>query len=278
MSAGLARRRPVDGGFQTCPLPARLADGVYEQLLPQERILWYGRPDPEIMMRRLTSRGLFSLIAFLVAVHWPILPLDVLSFEHNRVFTIVWLQGAGLAAIGVALWATVPVWRQARRTAFVVTDRRFFALCLWPWRRVASYSPQDVGAVGLRSGPGGVGDVWLVRSRSSTARVPRRAALEAVAEAREVADLLGDLAAQSPRRPRPVCPWWRVLSSLAMFAAGAVILGHSLEGFDSLKMWYGVPVGVLLLALSVRAIANLVAIRRLRIDHGGVPRPAGGGR
>ena len=143
-------------------LPADVRALVRRELADGERLVWIGQP----IVRALTPA---TLVPLLFSIPWTAFALFWM-WGASQASWLFALFGLPFVAVGVGM-LTAPVWvaRAARRTAYVITDRR--AIVVRPSApsqlSVRSFTPAELGSLERRERPDGSGDVVFTRDLAS---------------------------------------------------------------------------------------------------------------
>ncbi len=133
-----------------------LPERFRSELLPGERILWTGQPDPNVVF----DRGDFLLVPFSLlwggfAIFWEASAIA----QHGGPFFAIWgipFVGVGLHFIGGRF--VYKRWKK-RRTFYAVTDRRAMVLSEGTRRTVEAVFLKDVPTINRSTRPSGIGSV-----------------------------------------------------------------------------------------------------------------------
>lgn len=176
---------------------------LLRELLPGERLLWSGRPDP----RRLWS--VFAI--WLFAVPWT-----TFALFWEAMATLPWFAGKGMPdalrlgfgvvfplfglpfiAIGVVMLAMpLRALARARVTAYGLTERRLFSVTAGTSRSATSVLIDQMGPIEVRAGRDGCGTLRVQtgsRVDCDGDRVTERFEVAAVADVSRLEGLLLDL-------------------------------------------------------------------------------------
>lgn len=180
-------------------LPGRLGDRLQDELGDNEHILWLGQPIP----RRF---ALTSLPAVLFAIPWTAFALFWIAGasgfkvpDFSKGFDFFPLFGVPFVLIGLAM-LSAPLWmiRKAKRTAYVITDRRAIIFSGGFSINIRSFSPEAFGNTERRQRADGSGDIVFADNLSYTGdncRPIARAGFIAIPNVKEAERLLRDVAA-----------------------------------------------------------------------------------
>jgi hypothetical protein len=138
-------------------------------LEPGEVILWQGRPRPGRLARKALPSVLFGLPWTAFALLWTALASTPLLSERQAGLSLGGslcfpLFGLPFVLVGFSLLGA-PLWeaRRARRTRYLVTDRRVVLLELGQTDSARSLLPAELGGLELRPHRDGSGDLVLLR-------------------------------------------------------------------------------------------------------------------
>jgi len=185
---------------QAATLPAELADAVRSALAPGEQVAWCTQPRVGLYVRRivpvavLLAAGMVGSAAVFVVALRSVGEGLAGRVLLPAVFVLLELP----TALFVVLFAVL-MRRGARRTAYVITDRRAIVLC-GGGRKVVSFAAGDLGKLRVRRRSDGSGDVTF---RSPCRRLggvflnPPAVGFLAIDDVDRAAGLLRGLAAQA---------------------------------------------------------------------------------
>lgn len=150
-----------------------------QQLIAGERVLWAGRPDPRRLAGQLVPVLLVGLfvIGFMIAwmgtaAGWTLPNLRKgFGIEWvGLVFALLGLPGLwfGLRLLGGPLWSL----RNARRTLYVVTDRRALILDASSQGKPREFLPARLRKVVVKRRPDGSGSILFRRSAAQPGETP----------------------------------------------------------------------------------------------------------
>lgn len=172
-------------------------------LLPGERVLWSGRPNPGLRFVKSNPGNLVGGCIFTgFALFWT-----------SAAFAMTWLSdappffrfvfplfGLPFVAIGLAILfgSTFSVARDAKRTAYAITDKRLITVVEKGSREVNSFNLERLESTDLQEGGDGVGTITFTISRRDRDRLIQqqrigastRLALEMVPDAASVFAIL----------------------------------------------------------------------------------------
>ncbi|HUW57483.1 MAG TPA: hypothetical protein VMZ92_12670 [Planctomycetota bacterium] len=136
-------------------------DLVNRQLAPDERVLWAGQPVPGRLARR-------TLPIVFVGIAWTAVILFLMWAASTfwRILAVgVSVLAVPLLLIGLAmLLSPLLAVRKARRTTYVVTDRRAIVIAGFFSRSVECFGPGHLRTLRLDEDPDGSGDVAFAHS------------------------------------------------------------------------------------------------------------------
>ena len=140
-------------------LSSRLDDG--------EEVLWWGRPTPS---RYVAGGAMVTVPMGLVALVSGYLWLGGSAPGELPLWTLTLVGMLALFALHMIVFRPLLSLRQARATAYAVTNRRALAVCLFGRGRVFSV-PHDQGKLQVVRGPHGAGKVQFSRTATSSVDV-----------------------------------------------------------------------------------------------------------
>jgi hypothetical protein len=187
-------------------LPRELASFVDLELEPGEQIAWAAQPIPGRFARRSIGLVLFGIPWTSFAIFWMAgaSGFKIPDFSHG--FGFFPLFGVPFVLIGFGLLSS-PYWmrRKARRTAYVITDKRALILAGGSWRSttVRSFEPYRLGDIRRVQNADGSGDLIFERTWASDGDGGRQSTdhgFLAVRDARNVETLVRDLVRRSGGR------------------------------------------------------------------------------
>ncbi len=107
-------------------LPAEFREKIKQELESDERMEWIGQPNPSRYRWQALPIMIFGLFWTGFSVFWVCGALyGVLSSSHSKVAFLFPLFGLPFVLIGIGM-LLAPVWlcRQAKKTVYLLTDRR----------------------------------------------------------------------------------------------------------------------------------------------------------
>lgn len=136
-----------------------------------ERHLWVGRPDGARILRQGLWSYIFSVPWTVFSLAWISVPISVLLFAKSPdpwggwgsgAMAVATLFGLPFVAVGIAMMlAPLKAGRLARRTVYVLTDKRLVLLTDGKVREVRTVPFDAITSVDLRVRREGYGDVTL---------------------------------------------------------------------------------------------------------------------
>src|SRR5687767_9095305 len=187
-------------------LPRETAARIDAELRPGERIVWIGQPIPGRFARKSIGMVLFGIPCTAISVFWMIAAGSMSAQESDGArdsFDFFFpLLGLPFLLGGVAMLCS-PFWmrRQARRTAYVITDQRALILHARGWRGLAlrSFEPEHLTTLRRRPNRDGSGDIIFARRWIRTDEGNRFAHIGffAIANAEQVENLIRELRAKT---------------------------------------------------------------------------------
>lgn len=189
-------------------LPDPLGRSVAAELERGERLSWCAQPDPDRLARQALPIILFGLpwTAFSLAMLWSCLgggePGQPGAAQLVPALFMVPFVLAGLVMLAAPCWAAC----RARRTAYVITDRRaiLFKGSLLGSMSIRSFAPSQLGDLERRGRPDGSGDILFADDvRITRGGRPRRTPVGffGIDRVRDVEALLRTLARGGPASP-----------------------------------------------------------------------------
>lgn len=152
------------------PLPGKLADLVNAELKSGERVVWAGQPVPGRFARRSLRFVLFAIPWTAFALFWVAgaSGFKMPDFSHGP--GLFPLFGVPFVLIGCGMLSS-PLWmrRKARRTAYVITNRRALIMDAGVWGTVTmrSFEPHRLGDLRRVQHADGSGDLVFDRTWAS---------------------------------------------------------------------------------------------------------------
>ncbi|MFT5465491.1 MAG: hypothetical protein ACI8UO_000586 [Verrucomicrobiales bacterium] len=170
-------------------IPLSLQAMVDRELDPGERITWMQMP-----VARYFTAG--SIAAFVFAIPWTAFAIFwmVMASQGSTIFS---LFGIPFVLIGIGLLLS-PVWnyRAAKKTIYVITDKRAITIHGGTRSRIQSYLPDRLRDLRREERPDGSGDVIVEQESWTTSKGHTRTrslGFLGVQNAKEVEDLLEEL-------------------------------------------------------------------------------------
>lgn len=200
--------------FQTLTnIPEPLRSLTQKELRPGEIVRYAAQPDPP-------RAGLPAFLIWGFAIPWNAFSFTFFSIGLWMVYDLV--MGAGpqkneqwfvllvpvfslpFVAVGLGMLGA-PFWmmRVARRTVFVITDRRIFSLCSGRSTKVVSCDPARIQTITRKECPDGSGTLKLVTGGYRDTDGDRHTNsfdLPAIPQAAEAQRLIEELMAESRRK------------------------------------------------------------------------------
>jgi hypothetical protein len=180
-------------------LPPDISHLINSELRSGERILWIGQPIASQFAWRSYGIVLFGISWTAFAIFWMAgaSGFKIPDFRQGQDFFP--LFGVPFVLAGFGLLSS-PYWmfRKARRTAYVVTDRRaiIFDSGLFGTVTIRSFEPEQLKDIRRVQRPDGTGDLIFKRSRATDAeggRQPADCGFLAIAGVREVEEMINRL-------------------------------------------------------------------------------------
>jgi hypothetical protein len=191
-------------------LPPAIRSQVETELESGERAVWMDQPIPRKMARKTLPGVLFGIPWTAFAIFWVVMASHGVAKGGNNGPGIFFpLFGLPFVLIGFGMLSS-PYWtaRKARRSVYVVTDRRailILAKTLGGFT-VQSFRPQQLNELQRNQNSDGSGDLIFqtLVSRSSKGREHiTHVGFLAVRDVKFVEDLVRALAEQTQNRPAP---------------------------------------------------------------------------
>ncbi len=192
-------------------LPRETAALVGAELLPGERISWVGQPIPGRFARKSIAIVLFGIPWTAFAVFWMVgagIGTWKSSFKGGGfgLFSLFPLFGLPFVLIGIGMLSS-PYWmrRKARRTAYVITDRRalVFDAGGWSGTTIRSFEPDRLCDLRRIQNNDGSGDIIFERqwrSDNDGGRQSTDIGFLAIADVKSVEDSIRALVARTNAR------------------------------------------------------------------------------
>lgn len=191
-------------------LPRETTALIDAELRPGERIVWVGRPIPARFARGSGLTLLFGIPWVGMAIVWIVFAgLEFFGQSSgdqsagDQVFKLLWFLGGlpfGLIGFGILYY---PLWkrRQARKTAYVITDRRAILFeNRWGDMAVRSFEAGQLGELRRVQNPDGSGDLIFSRDWRTDSDGEQQSTdigFLAIAEVKSVEDMIRALTART---------------------------------------------------------------------------------
>lgn len=152
---------------QTMP-PPELDSILRRELLPGERLLWSGRPDPS-RLRAVFAIWFFAVPWTAFALFWEAMALLPWMASSHTPLGIQWSFGIifplfGLPFIGIGLgmlWMPFKARRKAAQTIYGLTDRRMLRVTAGSKRESASVLIGQMGPIDVTADANGYGTLRI---------------------------------------------------------------------------------------------------------------------
>lgn len=155
--------------MMTSPAPSPELDSILRrELLPGERLLWSGRPDPS-RLRAIFGIWFFAVPWTAFALFWEAMALLPWLASTHTPLGIQWSFGIifplfGLPFIGIGLtmlWMPFKARRKAAQTIFGLTDRRIVRVTAGATRESASVLFAQMGPIDVTADADGYGSLRI---------------------------------------------------------------------------------------------------------------------
>ena len=147
-------------------LPRAVSSLVDAELEPGEQVIWAGQPVPARFARRNLGMVLFGIPWTAFALFWIAGASGFKIPDFSSPTSLFPLFGVPFVLVGCWLLSS-PYWqfRQARRTAYVITDRRAVVLSSGFWNSITvrSFEPFRLGDLRRIQNTDGTGDLVFER-------------------------------------------------------------------------------------------------------------------
>ena len=186
-------------------MPAELRDLVDAELESGERVLWSAQPRASRMALGCLPLVLFGIPWTAFAVFWTAAASGFVFGGGHGPARLFGLFGLPFVLIGLAMLSS-PLWalRKARRTLYVITDRRAILFDGGRNTAIRSFGPEALADTRRRQRPDGSGDILFDRTVSSDRHGHTRERVQGflgIPNVREVERLLRDVAAGPSPQP-----------------------------------------------------------------------------
>lgn len=189
-------------------LPGRLRESVEKELAPDERVVWMEMPCARFFTPKATGTFLFGIPWTAFSVFWMYSVWSVDRPEVQAVTSWGSLIGLPFVLIGVfMLLAPVLSYRIARRSVYVITDKRALSFEDEWGMTVRSFTPDKLKDTFRRERRSGYGDVIISFMEWEDSHGDRRKediGFTDIRDPKYVEDLLRDLASRA-RHPSFRC-------------------------------------------------------------------------
>ena len=147
-------------------LPADLQQKLRDELKANEKTIWTGQPDPNVLMKQGFKLYFFFIPWTLFALFWMYgasgFKMPTFNFENrfDAFGTLFPLFGVPFVMVG--FWGlSSPVWvkRRAANTVYAITNQRLLLLMFGRNTKIESYYPKDVKQLERNEKPDGSGDL-----------------------------------------------------------------------------------------------------------------------
>ncbi|KUR70462.1 hypothetical protein AQZ52_16745 [Novosphingobium fuchskuhlense] len=173
---------------------------LQRELLPGERLLWSGRPDPS-RLRAIFAIWFFAVPWTAFALFWEAMALLPWMASSHTPLGIQWSFGIvfplfGLPFIGIGLamlWMPFKAQRKAAQTIYGLTDRRLLRVTACGKRESASVMLDQMGPIDVTADADGYGTLRVqtgTRVDSDGDKVTERFEVAAVPEVNRLEGLL----------------------------------------------------------------------------------------
>lgn len=128
-------------------------DPIDSLLEPGETLMWHGRPDKDRLVRKQYGWCFFAGAFLGLSLIWAWASLQ-------RGTTVSFFVALLFVAIG--LFVVIAKTREimaARKTRYLVTDRRAVISVSWKTPSIQSYTPKDIGPIEIKNDKDGAADV-----------------------------------------------------------------------------------------------------------------------
>jgi hypothetical protein len=150
---------------------AAIREMAEAELEPGEKLVWFDQPRPGALARRSLPMAFVGIPFTAFAVFWLWGVTQVTGKANNAIAVFFPLWGLMFVAIGLCILCA-PLWSafKARSMAYAVTDRRVMIIERFPFRRTASYGPQELQGLERTERGGGIGDLVFRREQATAFR------------------------------------------------------------------------------------------------------------
>ena len=181
-------------------IPPDLQDAVRRELDPGEEVMWSAMPRPKYFTAQTVGMFLFAIPWTAFAVFWVAAASRFEVPQFNRGFDLFPLFGVPFILVGLGMLSS-PLWahRAARRTAYLITDRRAVIIEGGWSSTIRTFTPDQLGGLTRREHSDGTGDVILDRENRGNDQGVREIGFLRIEHAKEAQERLQRLASTSDR-------------------------------------------------------------------------------
>ncbi len=183
-------------------LPNRLRDCVDRELATDERVVWMEMPVPRFFSGKAAGVFLFGIPCTAFAVFWICGAAEFKVPDFSSAHDVFPLFGIPFALIGL-LMISAPLfaYRSARRSVYIITNRRAITIENQWGFTIRSYTPEKLQNVYRHERSDGTGDVIIGYREwrdSEGDRCTENLGFMGIRNPKEVESMLKDLAAKLP--------------------------------------------------------------------------------
>ncbi|MFH0965972.1 MAG: hypothetical protein V2A58_18385 [Planctomycetota bacterium] len=187
-------------------LPGRLGELVSGELAEGEHVLWLAQPDPKRYARKALPAVLFGIPWTAFAIFWMAGASGFKMPDFSKGFGFFPLFGVPFVLIGLGMLSS-PLWamRKAKRTVYVLTDRRAILLEGGRSAKIRSFGPEQLESVERRERGDGSGDILfsgVVTFAANTQQATMPIGFLGVPNVRETERLLHEMVEAHRGRPQ----------------------------------------------------------------------------
>ena len=147
-------------------LPANLQQKLRDELKANEKAIWTGQPDPNVIMKQGFKLYFFFIPWTLFALFWMYgasgFKMPSFNFENGFDAFDTLFSLFGLPFVMIGFWGlSSPVWakRRAENTVYAITNQRLLLLMFGKNSKIESYYAKDVKQLERNEKPDGSGDL-----------------------------------------------------------------------------------------------------------------------